>query len=63
MVKFLPHIDFQDLHGNKNIQKIHINNILYFHWMQYMEKWFGRWDATHLLHDTLINSSMNEHFF
>ena len=30
--------------------------------MQDMAKWFGRRDATHLLHDALLDSSMNEVF-
>ena len=36
------------------------SKILYFNWMQDMEIWFGRWDATHLLHDTSLDSSINE---
>ena len=31
-------------------------------WMQDMEKWFGRWDTTHLLHDKSLDSSVNEFF-
>ena len=27
-----------------------------------MENWFGRWDATQLLHDTSLDSSVNEVF-
>ena len=30
--------------------------------MQDMKKWFGRWDATHLLHDASLDSSINEAF-
>ena len=30
--------------------------------MQDMEKWFGRWDATHLIHDASLDSSVNEAF-
>ena len=30
--------------------------------MQDLEKWFGRWDATHLLHDASQDSSVNEAF-
>ena len=30
--------------------------------MQDIEKWFGRWDATQLLHDTSLDFSMNEAF-
>ena len=30
--------------------------------MQDMEKWFGRWDATHLIHDASLDSSVNETF-
>ena len=27
-----------------------------------MEKWFGTWDAIHLLHDASLDSSVNEAF-
>ena len=27
-----------------------------------MEKWFGRWDATHLLHEASLDSFVNEAF-
>ena len=37
--------------ARKNIQKTHRSKILCFGCMQYMEKQFGRWNATHLLHD------------
>ena len=35
---------------------------LCFGWMRDMEKWFRRWDATHLLHDASLDSSVNEAF-
>ena len=31
-------------------------------WMQYMEIWFGGWDATQLFHDASLDSSVNETF-
>ena len=37
--------------ASKKIQKTHKSKILCSSWMQDMEKWFGRWDATHLIHD------------
>ena len=30
--------------------------------VQDMNKWFAKWDASHLLHDVLIDSSMNDVF-
>ena len=30
--------------------------------MQDMKMWFGRWDATHMLDDALLDSSKNEAF-
>ena len=30
--------------------------------MQDIKKWFGKWDAIHLLHDMPIDSTMNEVF-
>ena len=36
--------------------------ILCFNWIQDIKKWFGKWDVTHLLHDTSLNSSINEAF-
>ena len=47
---------------NKKIQKTHKSKILFLGWMQDMEKWFGRWDATRLLHDASLDSSVNEAF-
>ena len=38
------------------------SKILCSSWMQHMEKWFGRWDATHLFHDAPLDSSVNEAF-
>ena len=43
-------------------KKTHKSIILCSGWMQDMEKWFGRWDATHLLHDASLDSSVNEAF-
>ena len=33
-----------------------------FRLVQDMEKWFARWDATHLLHDASLDSSISEAF-
>ena len=50
----LPRIVWE---ASKKIQKTHKNKILGSGWMQDMEKWFDRWDATHLLHDASLDSS------
>ena len=42
--------------------KTHKSKILCFGWMQDIEKWFRRWDATHLLHDASLDSLVNEAF-
>ena len=62
--KKVPHIDFLELHGKqtKKIQKTHKSKIVCSGWMQDMEQWFGGWDATHLIHDTSLDSSVNEAF-
>ena len=31
--------------------------------MKDMKKWFGKWDASHLLHDALVGAFVNEVFF
>ena len=48
--------------SSKKIQKTHKSKILCSVWMQDIEKWFGRWDARHLLHDASLDSSVNEAF-
>ena len=48
--------------ASKKIQKTHKSKKLCSGWMQDMEKWFGRWDATHLIHDASLDSSVNEAF-
>ena len=55
----LPRIAWE---ANKKIQKTHKRNILCSGWMQDLEKWLGRWDARHLLHDVSLDSSVNEAF-
>ena len=55
----LPRIAWE---ANKKIQKMHKSKILCSSWMQDMEKWFGRCDGTHLLHDVSLDSSVNEAF-
>ena len=52
----LPRIAWE---ASKKIQKTHKSKILCSGWMQDMEKWFGRWDATHLIHDASLDSSVN----
>ena len=44
----LPRIAWE---ASKNIQKMDKSKIFYSGWMEGMEKWFGRWDGTHLIHD------------
>ena len=62
--KNAPHIDFLELRGeaSKKMQKTHKTKILCSGWIQDMKKWFGGWDATHLLHDASLDSSTNEAF-
>ena len=48
--------------ASKKIQKTHKSKILCSGWMQDLEKWFGRWDARHLLHDASLDSSVNDVF-
>ena len=55
----LPRIAWE---ARKNIQKTHKSNIWCSGWMQDIEKWFGRWDARHLLHDASLDSLVNEAF-
>ena len=55
----LPRIAWE---ARKKIQNTHKSKILCSGWMQDMEKWFRRWDATHLLHDASLDSSVNEAF-
>ena len=55
----LPKIAWE---ASKKIQKMHKSKILCSGWMQDMKKWFGRWDATHLLHDASLDSFVNEAF-
>ena len=55
----LPRIAWE---ASKKIQKTHKSKILCSGWMQDIEKWFRRWDATHLLHDASLDSSVNEAF-
>ncbi|MCO5590826.1 hypothetical protein L7F22_044801 [Adiantum nelumboides] len=48
--------------ASKKVQKTHKSKILSSGWMQDIKKWFGRWDALHLLHDASIDSQVNEAF-
>ena len=43
-------------------KRTHKGKILCSGSMQDIVKWFGRWDATHLLHDASLDSSVNEAF-
>ena len=40
----------------------HKSNFLCSGWMQDMENWFGRLNATHLIHDASLDSFVNEAF-
>ena len=55
----LPKIAWE---ASKNVQKTHQSKIACSSWMQAIEKWFGRWNAAHLLHDAAINSYMKDTF-
>ncbi|MCO5587893.1 hypothetical protein L7F22_041845 [Adiantum nelumboides] len=48
--------------ASKKVQKTHKSKILSLGWMQDIKKWFGRWDALHLLHDASIDSQVNGAF-
>ena len=41
--------------ASKEIQKMHKSKFLCPGWMQDLGKWFGAWDATHLVHDTSLD--------
>ena len=63
--KNVPQIDFLELHGKQakiSKRRIKANNFLYLGWMQYMENWFGWWDATHLFHDASLHSCVHDTF-
>ena len=55
----LPRIAWE---ASKKVQKMHKSKILSSGWMQDIKKWFGRWDALHLLHDASLDSQVNEAF-
>ena len=46
--------------ASKKVQKTHKSKILSTRRMQDTNKWFGRWDASHLLHDASTDSQVNE---
>ena len=56
---WLPRIAWE---ASKKIQKTHRSKMLCSSWMQDMEKCFGSWHATHLLHDASLDSFLNEAF-
>ena len=62
--KNVPHIRLPRIpwEASKKIQKTHKRNFSCSSWMQDIEKWFGWWDARHLLHDASLESSVNEAF-
>ena len=61
--KKVPYIKFLELHGKQAKRlKRPIKTKLCSSWMQDMEKLFDRWDATPLLHDAPLDSSINEVF-
>ena len=51
-----------DKNSNSNSLSLSLSLSLYNGWMQDMEKWFGRWGATHLIRDASLDSSVNEAF-
>ena len=55
----LPRIVWEE---SKKIPKTHKSKFFCSSWMQDIEEWFGRWDATHLIHDASLDSSVNEAF-
>ena len=48
------------LEASKYIQEAHKSKNLGSRWIQGMETWFGKWSASYLLHDVLIDSFVNE---
>ena len=48
------------LEPSKKMQKAHNNKFLSSIWIHDIEKWFGWWDVTHLLHDASIDPFTNE---
>ncbi|MCO5550705.1 hypothetical protein L7F22_004195 [Adiantum nelumboides] len=55
----LPKITWE---ASKKVQKTHKSKILSSGWMQDIKKWFGRWDALHLLYDPSRDPNVNEAF-
>ena len=53
----LPRIAWE---ASKKFQKMHKSKFLCSSLMQDMEKWFGRWDATHLLNHFFSNITTKE---
>ena len=47
----LPRISWEQA----KIFKTRKSKMLGSEWIQYMNKWFGKWDASHLLHDSMIH--------
>ena len=55
----LPRVSWEASYKN---QKTHKRKILSSGWMQDTKKWFGKWDAGHLLHDASLDPMVNEAF-
>ncbi|MCO5561969.1 hypothetical protein L7F22_015595 [Adiantum nelumboides] len=55
----LPKIAWE---ASKKVQKTHKSKLLSSGWMQDIKKWFGRWDALHLLYDASRDPNVNEAF-
>ena len=55
----LPKVEWE---ASMKIQKTYKSKILSSGWMQDIKKWFGRWDAEHLLDDASLDPTVNEAF-
>ncbi|RYA37889.1 hypothetical protein DD603_24155, partial [Enterobacter cloacae complex sp. 2DZ2F2B] len=55
----LPRIAYE---ASQKVQKTCKSKILSSGWMLDIKKWFGRWDACHLVKDASIDSQVNEDF-
>ena len=60
----MSHIDFLELHGKqaKRFKRRIKEKLSIPIGCKIWKKWFGRWDATYLLHDASLDSSINEAF-
>ncbi|MCO5599235.1 hypothetical protein L7F22_053336 [Adiantum nelumboides] len=56
---WLPKIAWE---ASKKVQKMHKSKLLSLGWTQDIKKWFGRWDALHLLYGASRDPNLNEAF-